>query len=95
MPNGRCRMYRGTSTGPRTAEGAERSRRAVWKHGAYSVAAKHDRINYILKFADFARLLKKKSATAITRQCFGEACVANLVRPREVYLQLVPVACAA
>jgi glucans biosynthesis protein len=33
MRNGRCRMHGGLSTGPRTAEGLERSRRARWKHG--------------------------------------------------------------
>jgi hypothetical protein len=36
MPNGRCRMHGGASTGPRTAEGLARSRRARWKHGLYS-----------------------------------------------------------
>jgi hypothetical protein len=36
MPNGRCRMHGGPSTGPRTPEGLERSRRARWKHGAYA-----------------------------------------------------------
>ena len=34
--NGRCRMHGGASTGPRTAEGLARSRRARWKHGLYS-----------------------------------------------------------
>jgi hypothetical protein len=37
MPNGRCRMQGGPSTGPRTPEGLERSRKARWKHGRYSV----------------------------------------------------------
>src|SRR3954468_22064671 len=32
MPNGRCRMHGGPSTGPRTVEGLARSRRAGWKH---------------------------------------------------------------
>ena len=32
----RCRMHGGFSTGPRTAEGLERSRRARWIHGRYS-----------------------------------------------------------
>ena len=32
----RCRLHGGKSTGPRTAAGLERSRRAQWKHGAYS-----------------------------------------------------------
>ena len=33
MPNGRCRMHGGKSTGPRTEEGLERARKARWKHG--------------------------------------------------------------
>ena len=36
MRNGRCRLHGGKSTGPRTVAGLERSRRARWKHGAYS-----------------------------------------------------------
>ena len=36
MANGRCRMHGGKSTGPRTPEGLERSRKANWKHGDYS-----------------------------------------------------------
>ena len=36
MKNGRCRMHGGKSTGPRTPEGLERSRKANWKHGYYS-----------------------------------------------------------
>ena len=32
----RCRLHGGLSTGPRTPEGLERSRRAGWKHGARS-----------------------------------------------------------
>ena len=36
MANGRCRMHGGASTGPRTPEGLERSRRAHLKHGRYS-----------------------------------------------------------
>lgn len=36
MKNGRCKFHGGLSTGPRTPEGLERSRRANWKHGAYS-----------------------------------------------------------
>ena len=38
MPNGRCRMHGGMSTGPRTPEGKERSRMASWKHGRRSRA---------------------------------------------------------
>jgi len=39
MANGRCRMHGGASTGPRTAEGLARSKRARWKHGLYSAEA--------------------------------------------------------
>jgi hypothetical protein len=37
MRNGRCRMHGGMSTGPKTPEGLERSRRARWVHGGYSL----------------------------------------------------------
>ena len=43
MKNGRCRMHGGKSTGPRTKEGLERSRRANWKHGFYSREAIDER----------------------------------------------------
>jgi hypothetical protein len=43
MPNGRCKVHGGKSTGPRTPEGLERSRRANWKHGYYSREAKAER----------------------------------------------------
>jgi hypothetical protein len=32
-------MHGGASTGPKTAEGLERSRKAPWKHGRRSAAA--------------------------------------------------------
>jgi hypothetical protein len=43
MRNGRCRMHGGKSTGPRTAEGLERSRKARWRHGHDSAEAKAER----------------------------------------------------
>lgn len=43
MPNGRCRFHGGKSTGPRTAEGLERSRKARWQHGYYSAQSKAER----------------------------------------------------
>jgi hypothetical protein len=43
MPNGRCRLHGGLSTGPLTPEGIERIRRAVTKHGRYTQAAKEQR----------------------------------------------------
>jgi len=36
MPNGRCRLHGGKSTGRRTAEGLARIRAAQTKHGLYS-----------------------------------------------------------
>ena len=39
MANGRCRLHGGLSTGPRTAAGIERIRRAVTKHGMYQASA--------------------------------------------------------
>ena len=53
----RCRLHGGKSTGPRTAEGLKRSRKARWKHGRYSARAiakrrrerqKHKEIDAIL-----------------------------------------------
>jgi hypothetical protein len=43
MKNGRCRMHGGCSTGPKTPEGLERSRKARWKHGRYSASARAER----------------------------------------------------
>ena len=43
MPNGKCRMHGGASTGPRTPEGLARSRKANWRHGYYSAQAKAER----------------------------------------------------
>ena len=43
MPNGRCRLHGGKSSGPRTAIGLERCRRANWKHGRYSQQARAER----------------------------------------------------
>jgi hypothetical protein len=56
MPNGRCRMHGGKSTGPRTPEGLERSRRANWKHGHYSKES-----NEI--YREHRRLIKAYEAT--------------------------------
>ena len=46
MRNGRCRLHGGLSTGPKTAEGIERIRLAVTKHGRYSKQAKAERAEY-------------------------------------------------
>ena len=39
MPNGRCRLHGGLSTGPRTPEGRERIRQARTMTGFYSASA--------------------------------------------------------
>ena len=46
MANGRCRLHGGLSTGPKTADGIERIRRAVTKHGRYCASAKIERKRY-------------------------------------------------
>jgi hypothetical protein len=46
MPNGRCRLHGGLSTGPKTAEGIDRIRKALTKHGRYSAATKLRRERY-------------------------------------------------
>jgi hypothetical protein len=50
MANGRCRLHGGLSTGPRTAEGIERIRRAKTKHGLYSAAAIAERQRFRAMF---------------------------------------------
>jgi hypothetical protein len=45
MANGRCRLHGGLSTGPKTAAGIERIRRAATKHNRYSKAAILERQN--------------------------------------------------
>lgn len=44
MPNGRCRLHGGLSTGAKTPEGIERIRQAVTKHGRYSQPALTERM---------------------------------------------------
>lgn len=59
MRNGRCRLHGGRSTGPKTADGVERIRRAVTKHGKYSEASKAERRHI--------RLLIKECRAALAR----------------------------
>jgi hypothetical protein len=63
MNNGRCRLHGGLSTGPKTAEGIERIRRAVTKHGRYTAAAKAERRRLRL-FVKHARKTIKEIAAA-------------------------------
>jgi hypothetical protein len=46
MANARCRLHGGLSTGAKTAEGIERIRQAITKHGRYSKQAKAERAEY-------------------------------------------------
>lgn len=59
MANGRCRMHGGKSTGPRTPEGLERSRKANWKHGYYSAEAITERQDANRLFRESMDLLRR------------------------------------
>ena len=61
MSNGRCRMHGGLSTGPKTAAGIERIRRAVTKHGRYSAAARLERQRYHALLRDVSELMRRTS----------------------------------
>jgi hypothetical protein len=55
--NGRCFWHGGRATGPRTAEGMERSRKANWKHGRFGAeqkAARREAQQLIKAFREFA-----------------------------------------
>ena len=54
MANGRCRMHGGKSTGPRTAEGIERIRKARTVHGRYSA----EMIELRREVAEWARMAR-------------------------------------
>jgi hypothetical protein len=56
MHNARCRMHGGKSTGPRTAEGRERIRSAILKHGKYSQATRKEAL--LLRIADDAFMIR-------------------------------------
>ncbi|WP_283206833.1 HGGxSTG domain-containing protein [Methylobacterium thuringiense] len=58
MPNGRCRMHGGASTGPKTAEGLARSKRSTWRHGHRSA----ERIALRRMIAESGRRLRDLNA---------------------------------
>ncbi|MFM9841334.1 MAG: HGGxSTG domain-containing protein [Dongiaceae bacterium] len=58
MRNGRCRMQGGLSTGPRSAEGLARSRRARWKHGFCSTEIRTLRRNTAQTARNLAGLVR-------------------------------------
>ena len=57
MPNGRCRLHGGKSTGPKTAEGIARIRLAVTKDGRYTKAARAELERYRELFHNCRELL--------------------------------------
>jgi hypothetical protein len=62
MPNGRCWLHGGKSTGPKTPEGLERSRKSSWKHGRCSAQA----INEQMKFHQL-RISARKLLSSIEK----------------------------
>lgn len=57
MKNGRCRMHGGKSTGPRTPEGLERSRKARWKHGLYSAELRQELSRCRMEIAEQGKIV--------------------------------------
>ena len=62
MANGRCRMHGGKSTGPRTPEGLERSRRGNWKHGRRSANAVAERKLAMAIRREISRIIEESKA---------------------------------
>ncbi len=58
MANGRCRFHGGKSTGPKTPEGLERSRKARWKHGDYSAEAMAEKRYFTELCREYLRIVK-------------------------------------
>ncbi len=65
MPNGRCRLHGGKSTGPRTPEGLANSRRANRKHGHYSAEAKAERTGARAETLLLRKMLKGMKAEPV------------------------------
>jgi hypothetical protein len=63
MPNGRCRMHGGCSTGAKTPEGIERIRAARTKHGRYSAASIAQRRAARQAIREIRALLKAATTT--------------------------------
>lgn len=61
MPNGRCRLHGGKSTGAKTPEGRERSRLARTKHGNRTAKAKAERALYRMLTRACREMLKDLS----------------------------------
>ena len=59
MPNGRCHLHGGKSTGPRTLEGLKRIREARTVHGCYSAESR--------RLADMVRVLKLNAKAVLEK----------------------------
>jgi hypothetical protein len=57
MKNGRCRLHGGLSTGAKSAEGIERIRRAVTKHGRFTAHAIAERRQIGVLLRQFRHML--------------------------------------
>jgi hypothetical protein len=57
MRNGRCRLHGGLSTGPKTAQGIQRIRRANTKHDFFSAAAIAERKLFRDMFKDYREVV--------------------------------------
>jgi hypothetical protein len=64
MPNGRCRLHGGLSTGAKTPEGIERIRQARLKHGWYTKRAKGMRAQRSTCLRSLRELIRALEATA-------------------------------
>ena len=58
MPNGRCRMHGGSSTGPRTADGLAKCRQAVLKHGQRTAEAIAERRSMAREYREMRDTLR-------------------------------------
>lgn len=71
MPNGRCRLHGGRSTGPRTPEGLERSRRARLRHGFYSREFREMRVAARRKFRELRDAVRHLGLAGVVRTFEG------------------------
>ena len=62
MPNGRCRLHGGLSTGPKTFEGLERIRKTATQHGRYSQEAKTEQAKFRALLQEWRDFLNEFSA---------------------------------
>jgi hypothetical protein len=78
-------MHGGASTGPRTPEGLERSRRACWIHGRYSQAALEARRQANWETTDAAKRRFEREIRRINRRSDRE--VRRMTRAMDLLLK--------